>query len=87
MSEEKRNRITVAVTINAVLLVFILFAVVIAQIVTIGVMKNRAEQIRQESEEIQKQIDEELDELAKLEQDEQYRKSQAQQLIINGYRP
>ena len=87
MSEEKRNRIKVAVTINAVLLVFILFAVVIAQIVTMGIMKNREEQIRQEYEEIQQQYDESKDLLEKLEQDEQLRKSMAEQMVMNGYRP
>ena len=87
MSEEKRNKIKVAVTINAVLLVFILFAVIIAQIVTMGVMKNRREQIRQEYEEIQEQIDESQDLLDRLQQDEQFRKSMAEQMIANGYKP
>lgn len=32
MKEEKRNKITVAITVNAVLLVFILIAIIIAQI-------------------------------------------------------
>ncbi len=41
MSEEKRNKIVAAVTVNAILLVFILLAVLIAQIVQISVLKRR----------------------------------------------
>lgn len=41
MGEEKRNKIVAAVTVNAILLVFILLAVLIAQIVQISVLKRR----------------------------------------------
>ncbi len=45
MSEEKRNKIVAAVTVNAVLLVFIIIAVLIAQIVHISVLKRRKNQL------------------------------------------
>lgn len=41
MSEEKRNKIVAAVTVNAILLVFIIIAVLIAQVVQISVLKRR----------------------------------------------
>lgn len=41
MSEEKRNKIVAAFTVNAILLIFIILAVLIAQIVEISVLKRR----------------------------------------------
>lgn len=41
MKEEKRDRVVAAITVNAVLLVFILLAVIIAQIVQISVLSRR----------------------------------------------
>ena len=38
MKDEKRNKIAVAITVNMVLLVFILVAIIIAQIVQISVL-------------------------------------------------
>ncbi|MDE6691238.1 MAG: hypothetical protein K2K04_04625 [Clostridia bacterium] len=41
MGEEKHNKIVAAVTVNAILLIFIILAVLIAQIVQISVLKRR----------------------------------------------
>ncbi|MGN0805456.1 MAG: hypothetical protein ACI4MC_00335, partial [Candidatus Coproplasma sp.] len=46
MKEEKRNRITAAITVNAVLLVFILVAVIIAQIVQISILSRRKQDLQ-----------------------------------------
>lgn len=45
MKEEKRNKIIAAVAVNAVLLVFILVAVIIAQIVQISVLNRRKQDL------------------------------------------
>ena len=48
MGEEKRNKVIAAVTVNAILLVFILLAVVIAQIVTISVKQRHKQTLERE---------------------------------------
>ncbi len=45
MGEEKRNKIVAAVTVNAILLIFIILAVLIAQIVQISVLRRRKAQL------------------------------------------
>lgn len=45
MDEEKRNKVTAAVVVNAILLVFIIVAVLIAQVVQISVLKRRKNQL------------------------------------------
>ncbi len=52
MDEEKRNKIVAAVTVNAVLLVFIIIAVLIAQVVQISVLKRRRNQLKAELQEL-----------------------------------
>ncbi|MGN0812983.1 MAG: hypothetical protein ACI4MQ_05720 [Candidatus Coproplasma sp.] len=46
MKEEKHNRVVAAITVNAVLLVFILVAIVIAQIVQISVLNRRKQELQ-----------------------------------------
>lgn len=46
MKEEKHNRVVAAITVNAVLLVFILVAIIIAQIVQISVLNRRKEELQ-----------------------------------------
>ncbi len=48
MNTQKRNRIVAAVTVNVVLLLVILVAVMIYQIITISVLSNRREELQQE---------------------------------------
>lgn len=72
INEEKRNKITAAITINAVLLVFILVAVVIAQIVSIGVLTKRRNKLVSEEEQLQQQLEESEDVLDRLENDDKY---------------
>ena len=60
MGEEKRNKIVAAVTVNAILLVFIILAVLIAQIVQISVLKRRKNVLISELQTLVKQLDEDL---------------------------
>lgn len=48
MGEEKRNKVVAAITINAILLIFIILAVLIAQIVQIGVLSRRKNALKNE---------------------------------------
>ena len=48
MGEEKRNKIVAAITVNAILLIFIILAVLIAQVVQISVLKRRRNQLKAE---------------------------------------
>lgn len=48
MGEEKRNKIVAAITVNAIMLIFIILAVLIAQIVQISVLKRRRDQLKSE---------------------------------------
>lgn len=45
MGEEKHNKIVAAITVNAILLIFIILAVLIAQIVQISVLKRRKSEL------------------------------------------
>lgn len=45
MGEEKHNKIVAAITVNAILLIFIILAVLIAQIVQISVLKRRRSEL------------------------------------------
>ncbi len=72
MSEEKRNRIIAAVTVNAVVLIFIIVAVIIYQIVTISVLNNRKRELYEEKARIERQYDDATDILERLQNDEEY---------------
>lgn len=72
MSEEKRNRIVAAVTVNAIILVFIIVAVIIYQIVTISVLNARKKELYEELYRIQQQYENAEDVLYKLQNDEKY---------------
>lgn len=74
MGEEKRNKITAAVTINAVLLVFIIVAVLIAQVVQISVLKRRKATLLKEFYRLEAILDESEQNLDRLKTDEDYRK-------------
>lgn len=50
MGEEKRNKIVAAITVNAILLIFIILAVLIAQIVQISILKRRRNELFAELE-------------------------------------
>lgn len=58
MNEEKRNRIAAAITVNAILLIVILVAVLIYQLVTIPTLVKRREQLYREKEELEKKLEE-----------------------------
>ena len=58
MGEEKRNRITAAITVNAVILVFILVAIVLYQIVTISILNKRKKQLWEDYYRLVQQLEE-----------------------------
>ena len=57
MGEEKRNKIVAAITVNAILLIFIILAVLIAQIVQISVLKRRKNVLVAELQTLVRQLD------------------------------
>ncbi len=67
MEEEKRRRIVAAVTVNAVLLIFIIFAVIIYQIVEISVLSSRRNDLAAQKEALDKELAEREDLLEKIE--------------------
>lgn len=73
MGEEKRNKIVAAVVINAVLLVFIIAAVLIAQIVQISILKRRKTALLEELTRLEQILEEDQNTLDRLETDEKYR--------------
>lgn len=73
MGEEKRNKIVAAVVINAVLLVFIIVAVLIAQIVQISILKRRKAALLEELTRLEQILEEDQNTLDRLETDEKYR--------------
>lgn len=48
MNEEKRNRFVAAVTVNAIILIVILAAVIIYQLVDISVLKSRRSRLEKD---------------------------------------
>lgn len=73
MSEEKRKRIIAAITVNAVILVFIIVAVIIYQIVQICVLSARLEDSKAELAEIMQDYEEakELGDFVSVEENKQ----------------
>lgn len=67
MTEDKHNRIMAAITVNAVLLIVILAAIVIYQLVVVSTLRNtrdgllaEIEQVQQETEDLEKDLNERL---------------------------
>lgn len=69
MEEEKRNKIVAAVTINAIILIFIIVAVIIYQIVTISVLNRRKRELWAEYYRLEELLEYEQDILQRLEYD------------------
>ncbi len=69
MDEEKRNKITAAVVVNAILLVVILVAVVIAQIVEINVKQRRKDALLEDYYQLVREYEGATDFLDKYEKD------------------
>ncbi len=67
MGEEKRNKIVAAITVNAILLIFIILAVLIAQVVQISVLKRRRDRLKAELQAYVAQYNNAEDMLAELE--------------------
>lgn len=57
MNEEKRNRIAAAITVNVLLLIVILAAVVIYQLMSISAMRNQTLAIKSEINRLQTEIE------------------------------
>lgn len=69
----KRNKVIAATVVNAVLLVFIIVAVLIAQIVQISVLKRRKAALLDELYRLEQQLEEDQSTLDRLQTDEKYR--------------
>ena len=57
MTVEKRNRVVAAITVNVILLIVILAAVVIYQLVVLANLKHTRNEIRQEITELEELIE------------------------------
>ena len=91
MKDEKRNRIFAAVTVNVILLIVTLAAVVIYQLAVIIDATRKKEQIQTEIARLEQEINDkkgELDFYQSLEllEDEQYKEYLLTLAIQNGYR-
>lgn len=91
MKNEKRNRMLAAVTVNVILLIVILAAVVIYQLAVIIDATRQKAQIQAEIAQLEQEIADkkgELDFYQSLEllEDEQYREYLLSLAIQNGYR-
>lgn len=73
MGEEKRNKVVAAITINAILLIFIIIAVLIAQIVQISVLRRRKNALINEYNTLVNERDNLEDFIDKYEKDEAIR--------------
>ena len=73
MGEEKRNKVVAAITINAILLIFIIIAVLIAQIVQISVLRRRKNDLINECNTLVNERDKLEDFIDKYEKDEAIR--------------
>ena len=73
MEEEKRNKIVAAVTINAIILIFIIVAVIIYQIVTISVLNKRKRELWAEYYRLEQKLADAEDILDRLKYDEEFR--------------
>ncbi|MGN1060662.1 MAG: hypothetical protein ACI4QN_02910 [Candidatus Coproplasma sp.] len=84
MKDEKRNKIAVAITVNMVLLVFILVAIIIAQIVQISVLSRRKQELQETyaSLQIEKEKAESVEE--QLEVDEKFKKWLLEYINVYG---
>ena len=72
MSEEKRNKIIAAVTVNAIILVFIIVAVIIYQIVEISVLNARKKALYEELYSVQLKYEHAEDILDRLQNDDEF---------------
>jgi predicted PurR-regulated permease PerM len=85
MSEQKRNRIIGAITVNAVLLIVIIFAVIIYQIVEISILSAKRKELLNEYAKTMQELQESEDWL------DQFNLKQDEVMYIlaiqNGYKP
>ncbi|MGN0804344.1 MAG: hypothetical protein ACI4MS_03065 [Candidatus Coproplasma sp.] len=72
MKDEKRTRIIVAIIVATVIFVFILFTVVIAQVVEINVLKRRKQELLERGEQLRAELAEDEDLYDKIQTDEEY---------------
>ena len=84
MGDEKRNRIVAAVTVNAIILVFIIVAVIIYQIVAISVLNARKRDLLGELSALKAELATGEDFLDRYNKDDQF-KLIVDQLVQLGY--
>jgi cell division protein FtsI/penicillin-binding protein 2 len=71
VNEKKHNRIVAAVTVNAVLLIVIIFAVIIYQIVEISILSARKKELTEEYNRLSQEYEQCVDNLEKLDLEDQ----------------
>ena len=57
MNESKRNKLVAAVTVNVIILIAVLVAVVVYQLIDICVLTNRRDKLKAEVKSIESEID------------------------------
>ncbi len=57
MTEEKRNRLTAAITVAAILLIVVLAAVIIYQLIDIAILTDRRDEIKSQINDYEKKIE------------------------------
>ena len=72
MEEEKRKKIVAAITVNAILLLFIIVGVLIYQIIEIGVLTSRKKALNEELAAVRRKYEYAQDILDRLETDDEY---------------
>ncbi len=73
MGEEKRNRIIAAVTVNVVILIFIIIAVIISQIVEICGKKAYLNDLYEQKAQLEQKLQESQDFLDRYQTEEDFR--------------
>lgn len=76
MSEDKRNRIVAAVTVNSIILIVIIAVVLVYQMVEMGILFSRKSAIEEQIQQYEEQIDE-AEDLLEYYQTEDYLRDQA----------
>lgn len=74
MDEEKRKKVAVAITVNAVILVFIIVAIIIYQLVTISSLNAKKKKLYSELNDLRQKYSEATDLLKRLQYDEDFKR-------------
>lgn len=70
MTEEKRNRIVAAITVNAIILIAVLVVVVVYQMVIIATSRAYLKSLREQIDSYQQQMQQDMDDMERLQSEE-----------------